>query len=260
MSFSPPSMADLAGRRILVTRPSHQAGELAQGIRAAGGEPVLFPLLEIRPIADPAQLYAQLSELAHYQLLIFISPNAVAFGMAAIAAAGVNWRELSARFATVGQSSAQALRELGVSNVLVPHEQFDSEGLLALPALRAVADWRVLIVRGEGGRAVLGDTLAARGATVEYAECYQRSTPKSAEVNWQALDAIVVSSSEALAALRTFLTDAELSIPLFVLHPRIAALAQQQGWRHIYTTASGDAGLLTALQQWAEESECVSHD
>lgn len=251
-------MANLAGRRILVTRPSHQAGELMQSILAAGGEPVLFPLLEIRSIADPARLYAQLAALPNYQLLIFISPNAVEFGMAAMAAAGVDWRELSARFAAVGQSSAQALRDLGVRSVLVPHERFDSEGLLALPELQAVAGWRVLIVRGEGGRALLGDTLTARGATVDYAECYRRMTPTAPLPSGDVLDAITVTSSEALTHLSQQF--APRTIPLFVPHARIAELARQQGWQVVYLTASGDAGLLLGLQHWAAESECVSHD
>jgi uroporphyrinogen-III synthase len=151
----------------------------------------------------------------------------------------------------VGQGSAQALRALGFDHILVPHERFDSEGLLALPELQAVAGWRVMIFRGDGGRALLGDTLKARGATVDYVTCYQRHTPAPTAIAWQNLAAITITSSEALTYLRQLMTDAQLNIPLFVPHPRIAALAQQQGWQHIYPTDSGDAGLLTALQHWA---------
>ena len=42
----------LAGIDILVTRPAHQAGELADRIRMAGGNPVLFPVLEILDIPN----------------------------------------------------------------------------------------------------------------------------------------------------------------------------------------------------------------
>lgn len=268
-------MANLANRRILVTRPSHQAGGLANGIAAAGGVPVLYPLLEISPVADTAKLYAQVSQLGTYQLAIFISPNAVEYGVAAMRAVGFisgnvganlfvphpqNPRTLDENsstnkfvptFATVGLSSAQALRELGFDDILVPRERFDSEGLLALPELQAVAGWRVMIFRGEGGRELLGDTLKARGATVDYAACYQRSTPVQATIDWQSLTAITVTSSEALSYLRQQISDAQLNIPLFVPHPRIAALARQQGWQQIYPTDSGDAGLLAGLNAWA---------
>jgi uroporphyrinogen-III synthase len=248
-------MANSLGR-ILVTRPSHQAGKLADGILAAGGVPVLFPLLEITPVEDIAALHAQVSQLADYQLAIFISPNAVEQGVAAMRAVGLK-PDLSCKIATVGQGSAQALRALGFDDILVPHERFDSEGLLALPELQAVAGWRVMIFRGDGGRALLGDTLKARGATVDYVTCYQRHTPAPAAIDWQNLAAITITSSEALTYLRQLMTDPQLNIPLFVPHPRIAALAQQQGWQHIYPTDSGDAGLLTALQHWANTPDLI---
>lgn len=244
-------MANSLGR-ILVTRPLHQAGKLADGILAAGGVPVLFPLLEITPVDDIAALHAQVSQLADYQLAIFISPNAVEQGVAAMRAVGLK-PDLQCKIATVGQGSAQALRALGFDHILVPRERFDSEGLLALPELQAVAGWRVMIFRGDGGRALLGDTLKARGATVDYVTCYQRHTPAPAAIDWQNLAAITITSSEALTYLRQLMTDAQLSIPLFVPHPRIAALAQQQGWQHIYPTDSGDLGLLAGLNAWASD-------
>lgn len=242
----------LAGRRILVTRPSHQAGKLADGIQAAGGVPVLFPLLEITPVEDVAALHAQVSQLADYQLAIFISPNAVEQGVASMRVVGLK-PDLPCKIATVGQGSAQALRELGFDNILVPHERFDSEGLLALPELQDVAGWRVMIFRGDGGRALLGDTLTTRGAIVDYATCYQRNTPAPTEIDWHSLDAITITSSEALTYLRQLLTAAQLNIPLFVPHPRIAALAQQQGWQYIFPTEGGDAGLLDALNRWGNQ-------
>ncbi|MDD2776691.1 MAG: uroporphyrinogen-III synthase [Gallionella sp.] len=245
-------MANLKGLRILVTRPSHQAGGLTQGILAAGGEPVLFPLLEISPVADTAALHAQISQLADYQLAIFISPNAVEQGVAAIRKVGL---KPSCKIATVGQGSAQALRALGFVDILVPCERFDSEGLLALPELQDVAGWRVMIFRGDGGRALLGDTLKARGAIVDYATCYQRSIPLPTAIDWHRLDAITITSSEALTYLRQLVADAQLNIPLFVLHSRIADLAREQGWQHIITTESGDAGLLAALDKWATQQD-----
>jgi len=107
------------------------------------------------------------------------------------------------KIATVGQGSAKALRESGVANVIAPAERFDSEGLLALPELQDVAGWRVMIFRGDGGRELLGDTLRARGATVEYAACYQRSKPQhdASVLPDSAPDAITVTSSEALGYL-----------------------------------------------------------
>lgn len=247
----------LAGLNIVVTRPREQATQLMQGISRLGGNPVSLPLLEIAPPADPQALAAQLAQLANFQLAIFISPNAVQYGMAAIQSAGGLPPDL--RIATVGQGSAQSLRALGVGSIIVPQERYDSESLLALPELQAVAGKRVLILRGDGGRELLGDTLKQRGATVEYAACYRRAKPTFdvAALLATAPDAITVTSSEALVHLHELLVASgkprALAIPVFALHPRIAEKAQQLGLNEVHTTATGDDGLLSGLVAWANQ-------
>lgn len=244
----------LRGLTIVVTRPRDQAAQLARRIEQAGGIPLLFPLLDITAVQDTKTLFEQITRLGQFNLAIFISPNAVHYGIAAIRVAGAVPNAL--RIATVGQGSAKALRESGIANVIAPTERFDSEGLLALPELQNVAGWRVMIFRGDGGRELLGDTLKARGATVEYATCYQRSKPpQDAGALLSAMpDAITVTSSEALGYLWQMLNGtartALRNTPLFVPHARIAELAREQGWLQVQVTASGDDGLLSALITW----------
>lgn len=245
----------LRGLTIVVTRPRDQAAQQARRIEQAGGIPLLFPLLDITAVQDTKTLFEQIARLGQFDLAIFISPNAVHYGITAIRAAGAIPNSL--KIATVGQGSAKALRESGIANVIAPTERFDSEGLLAVPELQNVAGWRVMIFRGDGGRELLGDTLKARGATVEYAACYQRSKPpQDAGALLSAMpDAITVTSSEALGYLWQMLNGtartALRNIPLFVPHARIAELAREQGWLQVQSTASGDDGLLSALITWA---------
>jgi uroporphyrinogen-III synthase len=249
----------LAGLKIVVTRPRDQAVKLAQRIELAGGIPLLFPLLDIAPVQDTRVLHEQIAHLPRFDLAIFISPNAVHYGMAAIRAVGGIPKAL--KIATVGQGSARALHESGITNVIVPAERFDSEGLLALPELQDVSGWSVIIFRGDGGRELLGNILRERGATVEYAACYQRSKPQQdIDVLVRAVpDAITVSSSEAQGYLWQLLDGgaqaALLDKPLFVQHERIAELARQQGWHQILLTGSGDDGLLSALVKWNKAIE-----
>lgn len=250
------TLLPLAGLKIAVTRPRDQAAPLTRRIEQVGGIPLLFPLLDIAAVPDSQALHEQVSRITQFDLAIFISPNAVQYGMAAIRAMGELPQKL--KIATVGQGSAKALRELGVADVIAPAERFDSEGLLALPELQDVAGWRVLIFRGDGGRELLGDTLKARGATVEYAACYRRSKPQqdAAVLLDAAPDALTVMSSEALGYLWQMLDEAQrdrvCGIPLFVPHQRIAELAQRQGWRQVRLTEAGDDGLLSALIAWAQ--------
>jgi uroporphyrinogen-III synthase len=270
----------LTGLKIVITRPREQAIGLAQGIEQAGGIPLLFPLLEITAVQDTQTLQEQVSRLAQFDLAIFISPNAVQYGIAAVRAAlspspspasGRGVRDSAGegrsvlpptlKVATVGQGSAKALHELGIANIIAPGERFDSEGLLALPELHEVAGKSVMIFRGDGGREVLGDTLKSRGATVEYATCYQRSKPRldTAMLLAEAPDAISVTSSEALGHLWQMLDNkAQQTLrhtPLFVPHQRIAELARQQGWLQVKLTGSGDEGLMAALKVWASGAE-----
>jgi uroporphyrinogen-III synthase len=175
--------------------------------------------------------------------------------MAAIRASGDI--PASLKIASVGQGSAKALRELGIEHIIAPTDRFDSESLLAMPELQDVAGKRVMIFRGDGGRELLGDTLKARGAQVEYVTCYLRSKPDAdagALLKMQP-HAITVTSSEALGYLRDMLDDSQrrgvYAIPLFVPHERIAEAARQQGWQQVIVTASGDDGMLQGLIAWA---------
>lgn len=222
----------LAGLNIVVTRPREQAAGLTQHIKQLGGKTLLFPLLDITPAANQAALREFTQHLPSYDLLIFISQNAVQYGMAALGKVPDK-----VRVATVGQSSAQALRDLGIAHVIAPTERFDSEALLALPELQNISGWRVAILRGDGGRELLGDTLKARGAQVEYITCYRRSKPNldAGALLAAKPDAITVTSSEALGYLWQMLEDPSraglAAIPLFVPHERIAELARLQGWK-----------------------------
>ncbi|OIR01369.1 uroporphyrinogen-III synthase [mine drainage metagenome] len=258
------SSLPLAGLNIVITRPREQALELARRMERLGARPLLFPLLEIEAVRDGRQLREQISRLKQADLAIFISPNAVRYGMAAINSlaqrGAVGEGEAlpsSLQIAAVGQASAQALRELGVAGVIAPTERFDSESLLALAELQAVAGRKVMIFRGDGGRELLGDTLKARGAQVEYVTCYLRSKPQmnTGEMLAAAPSAITVTSSEALSHLWEMLIEADRTriagIPLFVPHERIAKAARQQGWQHVTVTESGDDGLMSGLIAWA---------
>ncbi|MDD4911569.1 MAG: uroporphyrinogen-III synthase [Sideroxydans sp.] len=244
--------ASLSGLNIVITRPREQALELTQRIQQQGGNVLLFPLLDIAPANNQVALHAFAQRVASYDFLIFISPNAVKYGLAALGKIPP-----SVKVASVGQSSAQALRDSGISHVIAPTERFDSESLLALPELTHVMGQRIAILRGDGGRELLGDTLKERGAKIEYITCYQRSKPELDPAALYAAqpDALTVTSSEALAHLWQMLDNSDKSIlsslPLFVPHPRIAALAHEQGWQNIFTTASGDDGLLAALVAWS---------
>lgn len=245
-------MNPLAGRGVLVTRPAHQAEPLCELLEARGARPIRFPVLAIAPPADVESARARLARLAEYHRVVFISVNAVEQAAALLGGLPEN---LPA--AVVGRASARALREHGVAAVLQPAAGADSEALLALPELRAVAGRRILIVRGEGGRELLADTLRGRGATVEYAEVYRRVCPvvdpTVLPALWreQRVDAVTATSNETLGNLYQLAGPAGRDLlrttALVVASPRAADLAAELGWTApVRVAASAEDGAMVA--------------
>jgi uroporphyrinogen-III synthase len=245
--------ATLAGRAVLVTRPAHQAASLAQAIEVAGGEAIRFPALAIEAV-PAAELAVALGRLREADAVIFISPNAAQFGMAAI-----DSLPAGARVFAVGPGTARALEAAGQPDALMPDGQ-DSDALLALSELARVDGQRIAIVRGVGGRPLLGDTLKARGADVRYIECYRRVRPEADAApllaRWRAggVDAVTVASAETLANLMAMLGEAGgpllAATPLFAPHEKIVASARSLGLAHAQVTAGGDAGLVDGMIRW----------
>lgn len=254
------SQAPLAGLGILVTRPAHQAAHLAQLIRLAGGNPILFPTLEIVDLPDLKPLHDIIDRLDQFDLAIFISPNAVNKALNLIRAR----RALPPRLkiAAIGKGSCKVLEQFGVKDVIAPKQRFDSEALLELPELKTVDGKYIVIFRGDGGRELLGDELAKRGAHIEYAECYRRQKPQTGSGKllylWarNELDAITVTSAEALHNL--FDLAGKLGqqwlkkTPVFVPHERIAETAREMGLERIFVTQAGDEGLVAGVVAWHE--------
>ena len=247
----------LTGIGVVVTRPAHQAHHLAELIRLQGGKAILFPVLEILDASDLGPLYALIDRLDEFDLAIFISPNAVNKAMNLIKSR----RELPAslKIAAIGRGSTKELKHFGVADIITPAARFDSENLLALPQLQEVSGKRIIIFRGDGGREVLGDNLMARGASIEYAECYRRSRPNADAAQllryWarDELNAVTVTSADGLHNLfdmvgklgRQWLK----KTPLFAPHERIALVASELGLEQVTVTPPGDEGLLRSIVQ-----------
>lgn len=250
-------MSVLSGRHVVVTRPPGQADTLARAICNAGGEAVLFPALDILEADDQAPLAAAAQRLAagEYSLVFFVSVNAIERALPHLPPAS-GW-PITTRLAAVGPSSEAALAAAGYRGVIAPQTRFDSEALLELPALQQVSGWRVLVLRGDGGRALFADTLRQRGAEVEQVACYRRVvpaiTPEPLFDLWRKgqLDAITVTSSEGLANLFAMLGESGVGLlretPMFVPHARIAMLARQRGVLQVVETPPADQGLLSGL-------------
>lgn len=255
-----PTDAVLRGVGVLVTRPAHQAGGLCRLIEEHGGVAHRFPVLEIGEPADPQALRAVAQRLEDYDWAIFISANAVDRGLDSILATR-DW-PAATRIAVIGRRSAQSLQSHGLSADLYPSHRFDSEALLALPAMQQVSGQRIVIFRGDGGREHLADTLRERGARVDYVEAYRRlrpltdAAPLLAQWRSGAIDIVVVNSGESLRNLVALIGEAGLALlrgtPLLVVSERMLPIARELGVESSPVVAENatDAAVLQALLIW----------
>lgn len=249
----------LRGLSVLVTRPVDQAEPLCLMIEKAHGRPLRFPAMEIVPTEDPEAAKRVLTEVSDGGLLIFVSANAVRFAFPLLP----DELPLNMQIAAIGEATAAALEDHGLPANLLPEKRFDSESLLALDALQDMQGRQVIIVRGNAGRELLKQELEKRGATVAYAEVYERHLPRRNTDNllrgWkQMVGAVTVTSSEMLDNLLQMLgaPSAELlrNTPLVVLSERTAEHAFNLGCRKVWVTdVAGDRGILQTLCDLVEE-------
>lgn len=256
----------LNNKRILVTRPRHQADRLCALIADNGGQAILFPTIDIKRVEDSMHNKLLCGDvLSDFDIVIFVSRNAVKFAFDHyLSTAGLS---KDIQFVAIGAGTAEALSEWGVMPVLHAGVHADSETLLQLPEMQndRLTDKNILIIRGVGGREYLADNLRSRGASVDYAEVYRRCIPeyevKDCHKIWQDIkpEAIIVSSNEGLANLVSLTSEIDqlqlFSTPLVLMSARSVNLAKQSGFVSKMSIAKvkNDEGLLLALLGLAGE-------
>lgn len=249
---------------VVITRPIAQAECLARRVAALGREVIVFPLLEIHPLADTTALRAALNGLSKYAMVAFVSPNAIHAVFEHIRC----WPPEVA-LAVVGEGSRATLAHYGLdasnATIYYPRDpaRTDSQTLLEVLDLDALRGRRVLIIRGETGRELLSDALRGVGAQVTQVAAYRRAAPALDASRRSQLQVLldtpndwIVTSSEALGILLGMVesTAGTTGVAkmqqkhLIVPHVRIAEIASKLDFQHVTLTGSGDERLLAALQ------------
>lgn len=249
---------NLGGAGVLITRPVEQAAGIDALVSASGGEPCLFPTLEIT-LSPRQQLDEDLARVQAGDILIFVSTNAV-MGVFDNINPALYQQLKSAEIAAIGERTQAALEEEGMFVAIAPERRHqDSEGLLDHPLMRDLRGRHVYIVRAQDGRPTLGEALRARGAQLAYVQAYRRtlpadydSAPVLAALQTGRIQFVLLTSFEAYQNLLTMLGDQAthllLSTELIVPSERVASkIVAQHPLAVTVAGGASDEAMLSAM-------------
>ena len=237
---------------ILLTRPFSQVKPLEALVNERGHQALLFPTLRIEALKS-----APLKEC--YDVVIFISANAVEYGLEALSSLDHRHDQILA----VGAATAKKLSDHGFKVDAFPQTKASSESLLAMPEVKGLSDKDVLIFRGKGGRETLREGLG-KNNIVEYIEVYERTQCKVVPLHQASLTqflqsdqgVITITSVENLSTLMSMVEQMDVKAlqsikqyPLVVLSDRIKTYAQSVGFHKVQVAPeTNDDGLMQAIE------------
>ncbi|MBT8141882.1 MAG: uroporphyrinogen-III synthase [Gammaproteobacteria bacterium] len=257
----------LEGLNVLVTRPGDRGLELCDIIQNGGAQTTYFPTASIQEERVDSKTKRTLRSVGKLHWIIFVSRNAVSFGVEQIPKKILE----QANLAAIGPSTAEALEKHGLTVSLCPESSFTTEAFLEEPLMEDVGNNNVLIVTGKGGRKLLQEELEERGASCYRLEVYRRELPLKAaqdvavKVKDNAIDVLVVTSEELLENLMRLLqkvVDKLRSIPLVVSSDRLKVRAKALGFNNSVIVADNaiNVTLLSALVKWHTKTESSKDD
>ncbi|MFN2381991.1 MAG: uroporphyrinogen-III synthase [Guyparkeria sp.] len=250
-------------REVVLTRPAGSNAGLHDALVAARpaelAEPILTtrPLLAIHALPDGGELPAALAAMQPGDLVVFVSPRAVEAAQAVCSLA--DWP--GCPFAAVGAATGRALAQAGCPATFLPDFSEDSEGLLERLKDEPMAGRRVWIVRGETGRDLLADALAARGAEPSFVAVYRRDCPDPQQAVPSGPACLwIITAPQALdclarwAGLARACDESEsglLDSSLLVINERARERAMVLGFRGQITVVGGPGSNELARATWS---------
>ena len=250
---SPPN--SLSDKRVLVTRPAAQAGELEDLLRNHGAIPVLVPLIEFRAIDDPATVELLNAKLPDSDWIVFTSSNAIRFFFALLDSRLPE----TVKLACIGPRTQQTLKEFGYDADFVP-SQFNSKGLAGEIAVQK-GD-QILYPSPKVTNPELVQSLQAAGATVTKVAVYEtyqvKLTSTEVSVLQSKLDAVTFTSPSVVSSfcdqVPGFASVLENSV-VACIGPMTAAQANELGVKvDVVPDQHTGPGLVAALVEHFEKS------
>lgn len=229
---------------VLITRPITESIKLQNYLKD-----------EVQSFIYPTLTTKKLSPLLpqkHYQFVVFISKNAVDYGIKYLQNLA-NYKILA-----VGEKTANRLKNLGFNVSHYPRSNPSSKSLLAIPEVSQITGSNILIFRGKGGVETLKNGFVAHNNAVDYLEVYERKiienndkfTNNLHKFLQQHKQIILITSCDILDGLLE-LTKVDKNIMLLVVSERIKKYANSLGFSNIIVTKDiSNQSIKESLQKW----------
>ena len=226
--------------KILVVRAKRVNDEFLELLQEAKLDFLSIPIMSIEPLPTSEYVRDVIENFDHYHFAIFISGNAVRFGVSRLQH---SWPTLpqGVQYLCVGQNTGRLLRKYAC-NVATPGTMLTTEGLLSMPQLKTLKNKKVAIFRGKGGREDLTIELEDRGALVSVCELYQRFTDKTkvalARSQLPLVDCLVAHSGQLLESMGKPPETSVHRICVIVPSARVGGIARGLGYKRVVVAES----------------------
>jgi len=248
-------MNTLSPLTVMVTRPSPQGEILSDILQQQGANPIFFPTIDIISLTDLPDFRHAVTQLHVFNWLIFISPQAVQQAAKYI---HMCWPSFPGhvKIAAVGGGTVRALQQAHLPVHVSPPHHWNSEGLLALPDFQQIAQQKIALIRGEGGRTFLAEELTQRGAKLAHIIAYRRCLP-TVDVHpylkllhVKKIDIIISTSCDILQNLIQLLGKMEsklYEVPLVVISAQMMSLAENRGFKTVLLAKNASHEAILAI-------------
>jgi len=169
----------LFGKRVVITRARHQAQPLARLVLLLGGEPLLFPTIEIVPPLDFTPMDDAINHIKKYKWIIFTSVNGVEAFFGRMRFLRKDMRALSGiKLCAIGSKTKAELEKFCLTVDYVPQD-YTSDAIVEGLRSKLHEGERILLPRVESAPSNLREGLKDTGAFVDEVAAYRTVQPEA---------------------------------------------------------------------------------